>query len=103
MLENMIPKNRRPTTPGETIREEFLEPMNLPQQALADATDMDRAAINEIINGKRSITPNTAMRLGHVFGTTAAFWLNLQLAVDLYDAMHENAEAIERLPVLVRA
>lgn len=94
MLDDMIPKNRRPTTPGETLREEFIEPMSLTQQQIADAMGIDRAAVNEIINDKRRITTNTAMRLGHVFGTTEIFWLNLQLAVDLYDARHEK----RRLP-----
>jgi addiction module HigA family antidote len=56
----MLPKNRRPTHPGEILRYEFLEPLNLSQQLLADAIGVARVRINEVILGKRSVTPDTA-------------------------------------------
>jgi addiction module HigA family antidote len=98
----IIPKNRRPVTPGKVLREDFLELLGLTQGALANALDVDRTSINEIINGRRSITPEMAVRFGHAFHTHAAYWLNLQMAVDLYDALHsEKRLEIDRLPVLV--
>ena len=69
----MLPKNRRPTHPGEILRYEFLEPLNLTQQQLADAIGVTRVRINELVLGKRSITPDTAFRLAKFFNTTRIF------------------------------
>ena len=63
----MIPKNRRPIHPGEILRFEFLEPLKLTQQQLADAIGVTRVRINEIILGKRSITPDPAFSLANIF------------------------------------
>jgi addiction module HigA family antidote len=98
----MIPKARRPITPGQVLREDFIEPLELTQGKLADALDVDRSTINEILNERRSITPEMALRLGHALGTSPGYWMNLQLAVSLYDAEHSPAKAeVERLPILV--
>ena len=98
------PTKRRPITPGDVLREDFIEPLNLTQGELADALGVNRTSINELINGRRSVTPEMALRLGHAFSTTAEYWLNLQTAVDLYDAVHSPiARAIQRLEVLVPA
>ena len=88
----MLPKNRRPIHPGQIIRFEYLEPLNLTQQKLADAIGVTRVRINEIILGKRSITPDTAFRLAKVFNTTPDFWINLQMNVDMWDTLqtHKN-------------
>jgi plasmid maintenance system antidote protein VapI len=60
------------------------------------------STINEILNERRSITPEMALRLGHALGTSPGYWMNLQLAVSLYDAEHSPAKAeVERLPILV--
>ena len=100
--EMMIPKARRPITPGQVLREDFIEPLGLTQGKLADALDVDRSTINEILNERRSITPEMALRLGHAFRTSPGYWMNLQLAVSLYDAEHSPAKAeVERLPILV--
>ena len=81
-----VPSHRAPTHPGEMLSEEFLKPMGLTQRALADAIQVSYQRINEIINGKRGITPSTALRLAKYFGTSADFWTNLQLRWELYYA-----------------
>ncbi len=88
----MLPKNRRPIHPGEIIRFEYLEPLNLSQQKLANAIGVTRVRINEIILGKRSVTPDTAFRLAKFFNTTPDFWINLQMNVDMWDTLqtHKN-------------
>ncbi len=85
------PTHRRPTTPGEIIEEQFLRPQRLTQQELADALDVNRVGVNAIINGRRGVTPETALRLEKVLGPSASFWLNLQRSVDLWDATHSDA------------
>ena len=84
-----IPTNREPTPPGEMLREEFMKPLGLTQAELAAKLGMPRVALNALINGKRSITTGTAMRLAKALGTTPEFWLNGQMAVDLYRAEHD--------------
>lgn len=79
-----IPTHRAPTHPGEMLLEEFLLPMNITQRTLADAIQVPYQRVNEIVNGKRGITPSTALRLAKFFGMTPDFWMNLQLRWDLY-------------------
>ena len=67
-----------PTHPGEMLREEFLIPLEMSQMELAKRTRVSYPRVNEIINGKRGITPDTALRLALLFGTSAEFWLNGQ-------------------------
>lgn len=74
-----IPSRREPTHPGEMLLEEFLIPMNLTQRELADAMLVPYQRINEIVNGRRGITPSTALRLAKFFSMSADFWMNLQL------------------------
>ena len=69
--------------PGEILREEFLEPMGISQYRLAKNISVPPRRINEIVHGKRSITADTALRLGRFFGMSAQFWLNLQTRYDL--------------------
>jgi antitoxin HigA-1 len=85
----MLPADREPTPPGEMLREEFMKPLGLTQAELASKLGMPRVAVNAIINGKRSVTPGTAMRLAKALGTTPEFWINGQIAVDLYRAVHD--------------
>lgn len=87
----MRPKNRRPTTPGEVLREEFLAPMGISQEALARRMDVSFQTINRIVNGQRTVTADTAVRLARVFGTSPEFWMNLQVACDLWDAEQRYA------------
>lgn len=89
-----VPTHRTPTHPGEMLLEEFLEPMGLTQRELADAIHVPYQRINEIINGKRGMTPSTALRLEKFFGMPASFWLNLQLRWDLYFAQQSEKEEL---------
>jgi addiction module HigA family antidote len=98
----MLPKKRQPTKPGEILKFEFMEPMHLTQQQLADSIGVTRVRVNEIILGKRSITPDTAFRLAKFLNTTPDFWMNLQMNVDMWIALqshHEEYERIDRLSV----
>ncbi len=92
-----IPTNRQPTHPGEMLREEFLIPMNLTQKELADSIQVPYQRINEIISGKRGVTPSTALRLAKYFGMNADFWLNLQIKFDLYLAQKKERDVLERI------
>ena len=98
----MLPKNRRPTHPGEILREEYLEPLQLTQQQLADALGITRVRINEIILGKRSITPDTAFRLSKYFNTTPDFWLNLQKNLDMWETLQVNKPAYDKIKTLTQ-
>jgi addiction module HigA family antidote len=80
-----------PITPGEILQEEFLLPMKLSQYRVAKEIHVSPRRINEIVKGKRAITADTALRLGHYFGTTAQFWLNLQSSFEL-ECAKENVE-----------
>ena len=92
-----VPKYRPPTHPGEMLQEEFLIPMALTQRELATAIHVPYQRINEIINGRRGITPGTALRLGRFFGMTAAFGVNLQLRWDLYYAQQSEQQELDKI------
>ena len=93
----MLPKNRRPTNPGEILKYEFLEPLKLTQKQIADAIGVTRVRINEIILGKRSITPDTAFRLAKYLNTTPEFWINLQMNVDMWDTLKSHKTDYDRI------
>jgi addiction module HigA family antidote len=98
-----MPKNAmRPIHPGEVLREEFLGPLGLSAHALAQALRVPATRINDVVNERRGITADTALRLARYFSTTAEFWLNLQSAFDLRTAEAELKSQIER-DVLPRA
>ena len=79
----MLPTHRIPTHPGEILLEEFLRPLDLTQVALAAHLGVPVQRINELVRGKRGVTPETAWLLSQAFGTTPEFWINLQTAHDL--------------------
>ena len=79
----MLPRNRVPTHPGEILQEEFLTPLGLTQVALAKHLDIPVQRVNELVRGKRGVTPETAWLLAGAFGTTPEFWINLQTNHDL--------------------
>jgi addiction module HigA family antidote len=93
----MLPKNRQPTHPGEIIRNEYLDELNMTQQQLADAIGITRVRINEIILGKRSITPDTAFRLAKFFNTTPEFWIGLQTNFDMWNTLQKREKEYERI------
>ena len=78
-----MPKTMDPIHPGEILLEEFLEPLNLSQNRLANAIGVPPRRINEIVLGKRRITADTALRMSRYFGTSERFWMNLQSRFDL--------------------
>jgi antitoxin HigA-1 len=90
-----IPTHRTPTHPGEMLLEEFLNPMGLTQRQLADAIHVPYQRVNDIINGRRGVTPSTALRLAKYFNISADFWMNIQLRWDLYFAQQEEASALK--------
>ena len=92
-----IPKNRLPTHPGEMLKEEFLEPMQISQRDLAKAIHVPYQRINEIVNQKRGITPSTALKLAKFFGMSASFWLNLQIRRDLYRVQTVEAQQLDSI------
>ena len=83
-----LPKHRAPTHPGEMLLEEFLKPLGLSQVELASRIHVSYPRINELINGKRGVTPDTALRLAKLLGTTPEFWLNGQRNWDLWHAIN---------------
>jgi antitoxin HigA-1 len=82
---------RRPTHPGEMLREDFLADYGLTPSALAAALGVSRQSVYELLRGRRALSPEMAIRLSRLFGNSAEFWLNAQRAVDLWDA----AQAIQ--------
>lgn len=89
----LIPKNRPPTTAGEMLVEEFLKPLGISQTEFARAIGITYHRLNEVVNGRRGVTIDTALRFSKAFGTTPDFWLNLQRVSDLYEAMHSPQAA----------
>jgi antitoxin HigA-1 len=92
-----VPKHRPPSHPGEILLKEFLEPMGISQQQLADRLHVPYQRINEIINQKRGITPSTALRLSKFFGNSSQFWLNLQQNWELYHVLKEEQEELKTI------
>jgi addiction module HigA family antidote len=82
----MFTIKRKPTTPGEILQEEFLQPFGLTQKQLATHIGCDVKVINRIVNNKTSVTAEMAIKLASTFGTSPQFWLNAQQAVDIYQA-----------------
>ena len=92
-----VPTNRIPTHPGEMLLEEFLTPMGITQKDLADNIEVPYQRINEIVNGRRGITPSTALCLAKFFDMSPDFWMNLQLRWDLYFARQDENKVLERI------
>jgi addiction module HigA family antidote len=89
----LIPTDRKPTHPGEMLREEFLVPTGISQQQLADAIHLPYQQIDELVNQQRGVTPSMTLRLAKFFGMSADFWLNLQIRWDIFEAqMVEKSE-----------
>lgn len=102
LVQRRLPTHRPPTHPGEMLLEEFLKPLGITQSAFALQLGVSFPRLNEVINGKRSVTPDTALRLARVTGMSADFWLGLQQDWDLWHAMRcGEAEEIAQLTPLV--
>lgn len=96
---------RKPVSPGEMLEEEFMKPLGLTQTALARTMGVERRLVNELCNGRRAVTADTALMLSRVFSTTAEFWLNTQVRNDLWEALNTPArrKRIERARRIGRA
>lgn len=92
-----VPTHRMPIHAGEILLAEFLDPMELTQRDLADAIDVPYQRVNELVNGRRGVTPSTALRLAKFFGTTPGYWLNFQLRWDLFHAQKDEADALKKI------
>lgn len=104
LVRRRLPTHRPPTHPGEMLLEEFLKPLGITQSAFAVRLGVSFPRLNEVINGKRSVTPDTALRLARVTGMSADFWLGLQQDWDLWHALHsDEAAEIAHLKPLAHA
>jgi len=92
-----VPTNRTPTHPGEMLLEEFLIPMGITQRALANAIQVPYQRVNDLVNGRRSVTPSSALRLAKFFGNSPDFWMNLQLRWDLYFTQQSETKSIKTI------
>ena len=91
---------RRPTPPGEMLREDFLPDYELTVAGLAAALGVSRQSVNELLRGRRAVSPAMALRLSRLFGDTPEFWLNAQCAVDLWDAAQAIQAEVARIKPL---
>lgn len=89
-----------PVTPGEILRDEFLPLLKVTQDEFAEALGVSRVTVNQLLNDRRAVTAEMALRLSHVLGTTAQFWMNLQNEVDLYRARRRRSAEIGELRAL---
>lgn len=97
MLNN---RKRRPTHPGELLRVEILPEIGLTQSELARRLNISRRILNEIVNERRAVTPDVALRLARVFNTTPELWLNMQQAVDVWKAYEANRSTYVKIKPL---
>ncbi len=99
-VPNTRPMKRRPTHPGEMLREDFMPDYDLTVAGLAEAVCVSRQSINELLLGRRAVSPEMALRLARLFGNAPEFWLNAQRAVDLWDASRSVKDEVARITPL---
>ncbi|WP_396957943.1 HigA family addiction module antitoxin [Nitrosomonas sp.] len=102
-VPNSIKLKRRPTHPGEMLREDFLPDYNLSVSALAKELGVSRQSVNELLRERRAVSPEMALRLARLFGNSAEFWVNAQGAVDLWDASQAIKNEIAKIQPLAHA
>ena len=100
---NTARMKRRPTHPGEMLREDFLPDYGLSVSGLAQAVGVSRQSINELLRERRTISPKMALRLSRLFGNSPEFWMNAQRAVDLWDAAESIDKEVTRIRPLSAA
>jgi antitoxin HigA-1 len=91
---------RRPTHPGEMLREDFLPDYGLTVAGLAEALGVSRQSVNELLRGRRAVSPEMALRLARLFGNAPELWLNAQRKVDLWDAEQSIGDQVARIQPL---
>lgn len=94
---------RRPTHPGEMLREDFLPDYELTVSGLAEAIGVSRQSVNELLRERRAVSPEMALRLSRLFGNTPDFWLNAQRAVDLWEASKAIRADVRKIQPLIAA
>jgi addiction module HigA family antidote len=99
-IPNTTGMQRKPTHPGEMLREDFLPDYQLSIAALAESLGVSRQSVNELVRERRSVSPEMALRLARLFGNSAEFWLNAQRAVDLWTAAQAVKDEVERIKPL---
>ena len=92
-----IPTHRAPIHPGEMLLEEFLKPLGISQKKLADSIKVPFQRVNEIVHGRRGISPSTSLRLAKFLGTSPDFWLNLQQKYELYCIQKKESEILKEI------
>lgn len=102
-IKNRASMKRRPTHPGEMLREDFLPDYKLTTAGLAEAVGVSRQSINELLRERRAVSPEMALRLARLFGNSPEFWLNAQRAVDLWDAAQQIKKEMDRIRPLSAA
>jgi addiction module HigA family antidote len=97
-IHHMLPIGGAPTSPGEMLLHEFLEPMGMTQAELAKRIGVSYPRVNELVNGKRSLTPDTALRLARLFGVSVEFWMTGQMLWDMWHVIYSPVAAdIEKI------
>lgn len=96
-IRNTRSMKRRPTHPGEMLREDFMPDFGLTVATLADAVGVSRQSVNELLRARRAVSPEMALRLGRLFGNSPEFWMNAQRAVDLWDAAQAIQDEVARI------
>lgn len=99
-ITNERKMKRRPTHPGEMLREDFLPDFDLSATALAEAIGVSRQSVNELLRERRSVSPEMAIRFARLFGNLPEFWMNAQRAVDLWDAAEALKKDVARIKPL---
>ena len=102
-IPNTVGLKRRPTHPGEMLREDFLPDYGLSVSGLADRLGVSRQSVNELLRERRAVSPEMALRLARFFGNSPEFWLNAQQAVDLWDAAQSIKKDVARIKPLAAA
>ena len=99
-IPNTGEMKRRPSHPGEMLREDFLPDYGLTVSSLAEAVGVSRQSINELLRGRRAVSPEMALRLARLFGNSPEFWLRAQRTVDLWDAAQAIRTQVDRIKPL---
>ena len=99
-IQNTRRLKRRPTHPGEMLQEDFMPDYRLTVVGLAQAVGVSRQSINELLHGRRAVSPEMALRLAKLFGNSPEFWLNAQRAIDLWDAAQAIKDDLRRIKPL---